>query len=128
MQACNYPNLQLRQACTHPSLWPAPPEFTGCQTCTHQIYSLYRPAPTRVYSLHHPNLQAARPASTKSTGCAGLHPPKSTACTTQIYSLHPPNLQAVQAYSLPKSVGWLVQMGEKSRNALSGKCAKWEMR
>ena|SRR5437763_1000884 len=52
--------------------------------------------------------------------CAGLRPPKSTACTTQIYrlsDLHPPNLQIVQACSPPKSVGWLVQMGEKLRNA-----------
>jgi len=30
----------------------------------------------------------------------------------------------MQACSPPKSVGWLVQMGEKSRNALSGKGTK----
>src|SRR5438477_267472 len=37
-------NLQAVQACAHPSLQPAPPKSTDCQTCTHQIYRPCRPA------------------------------------------------------------------------------------
>src|SRR5437764_4842572 len=90
------PNLQLGQVCAHPSLQSAPPKSTGCQACTHQIYSLGRSVPIQVYSLHHPNLQAVRPAPTISTAWVGLCPSKSTVCTTQIYrlsGLHPPYLQ-----------------------------------
>src|SRR2546421_1483620 len=92
-------NLQAKQACTYQI-------YRLCSPAPSQVYGLRRPASTQIYRLQictHPNLQTLQ------------------ACIQ-------PNLWAVQACNLSKFAGRLMQIGEKSRNALSEKCAKWKMR